>query len=208
MCVIHSMIFYILYAACSIIYPVNAGQQSIYCPQKSSYIQIGMTSDQVIAACGMPLSKQDSNVPAMQQIPVQQLMFNSVGTQTAPSGFWTAPVNGQGGQSAFYGVWNVPVGEASGVQLEIDIADNKVVLMKINGATSNSLSICSNANITYGDPVSKVYNACGNPDTINNTYMNRMIPSKEKPQIWTYQAGQYQPTMTLMFVDGKLQSIN
>ena len=51
--------------------------QAVYCPQNHGYINVGMTPDQVIAACGQPLSQQDSNQPVYQQIPVQQLFYNN-----------------------------------------------------------------------------------------------------------------------------------
>ena len=63
------------------------GVQSFYCPQNHGYINVGMSPDQVIGACGEPLSKQQSNQPITQRVPVQQLIFNAVG-----------------GQKAFYGV--------------------------------------------------------------------------------------------------------
>lgn len=49
--------------------------QSLYCPQKAGYINVGMTEDQVRAACGEPLSKQESNNPIMQKVQVQQLFL-------------------------------------------------------------------------------------------------------------------------------------
>ena len=164
--------------------------QALYCPQNQGYINIGMTPDQVIAACGNPLSQQDSNNPVIQQVPVQQLMFNN-----------------KGGNSAFYGVWNMPTG-TSGAQLEVDVIDNKVNSIKLNGSDSNAFSICNGANIQVGDPVGKVYGACGSPSVVNNTYINQVVPTAQKPVIWIYQLGQYQPPVTLTFVNGKLQSIN
>ena len=49
--------------------------QSYYCPQNHGYINLGMTPDQVMAACGQPISQQDSKDPVYQKIPVhlQQL---------------------------------------------------------------------------------------------------------------------------------------
>ncbi|CAM2970301.1 DUF2845 domain-containing protein [Legionella worsleiensis] len=41
--------------------------QSYYCPQNHAYINIGMTADEVIAACGQPVSMQDSNQPLTQK---------------------------------------------------------------------------------------------------------------------------------------------
>lgn len=164
--------------------------QSYYCPQNHAYISLGMTTNQVIAACGQPTSQQESNTPLTQIIPVQQLIYNNHGTNTA-----------------FYGVWNIQTG-SGGAQMEIDVVNNQVKGIKINGGDSNATSLCDGANIQMNDPVSKVYSACGSPDVINNTFVNQVVPTETKPQIWMYQPGQYQPSVSLTFVDGKLQSIN
>lgn len=177
--------------------------QSIYCPQKAGYINIGMTQDQVTNACGQPLSKQQSNNPVMQRIPVQQLMFNN-----------------QGAPKAFYGVWAIPVGNSNtgfatpfgsntgGQQLQVDVVDNKVAGVKINGSDNNAFSICRGVSIEIGDDVNKVYGACGSPSIVNNTFINKPVISNQKPEVWIYQPGQYQSPISLTFVNGKLQSIN
>jgi hypothetical protein len=167
-----------------------ADSQSIYCPQNNAYINIGMTPDQVIAACGQPLSQQDSNQPVLQKIPVKQLVYNNMGASTA-----------------FYGVWNMSTGER-GSLLEVSIVNEKVRSIKLNSSDSNAISICGGNSIQVGDPASKVYYACGAPSVTNNTYINQVIPTAEKPKVWLYQPGQYQPSVTLTFVDGRLQSIN
>jgi hypothetical protein len=165
--------------------------QSFYCPQNSGYINIGMTPEQVIAACGQPLSKQQLNRPATQKVPMQQLMFNN-----------------QGSPTAFYGVWSLPTGTGSGAQLEVDVIDNKVSAVRINGNDTNAFSICGGRNIQVGDPASTVSYACGSPSIVNNTYINQPIVSNKKPELWIYQLGQYQSPISLTFVNGKLQSID
>ncbi|KTC98898.1 DUF2845 domain-containing protein [Legionella erythra] len=165
--------------------------QSLYCPQKAGYINVGMTEDQVRAACGEPLSKQESNNPIMQKVQVQQLFFNN-----------------QGSSTAFYGVWSLPVGTSSGAQLQVDVVNNKVYSVKLNGSDTNAFSICGGTSIQVGDPVGRVYGSCGNPSLVNNTYINQPVATAQKPQLWIYQPGQYQSPVTLTFVDGKLQSID
>ncbi|MBI2785056.1 MAG: DUF2845 domain-containing protein [Legionella longbeachae] len=166
-----------------------ADGQSYYCPQNHAYIQIGMTPDQVIAACGQPVSQQETNQPVLQKVPVQQLIYNNLGTSTA-----------------FYGVWNLPTG-SGGVQLEIDIVDQKVRAIKLDGANSNAVSVCQGVNIQAGDPAQKVFYSCGNPSMVNNSYINEVVPTTEKPKIWVFQPGQYQSPVTMTFVNGKLLSI-
>jgi hypothetical protein len=164
--------------------------QSMYCPENHGYINVGMTANQVIAACGQPITQQDSKQPLLQKVPVQQLIYNN-----------------QGGNNAFYGTWNISTG-SGGTSMEIDIVNNKVKAIKVNGSDTNASSICNGANIQMDDEIGKVYNSCGSPSVVNNTYINVPIPTINKPQIWLYKAGQYQPSVSLTFVDGKLQSIN
>lgn len=163
---------------------------SFYCPQNHAYINLGMTVDKVIAACGSPVSQQDSNQPLVQKIPVQQFIYNNQGTS-----------------SAFYGVWNIPTG-SGGTSLHVDVINNKIANFSINGSNTNASSICAGASIEIGEPVTNLYNACGNPDVINDTYVNQEVPTNQKPVIWIYQFGPYQPAVSLTFVNGKLQSIN
>ena len=49
------LIFAILF---NILYFTTAQAQSLYCPEHSQYIKIGMSADQVVQACGQPLTKQ------------------------------------------------------------------------------------------------------------------------------------------------------
>ncbi|MGL5741062.1 MAG: DUF2845 domain-containing protein [Legionella sp.] len=184
-----------------------ADAQSIYCPQNHGYVNIGMTADQVIASCGQPVSQQESSQPVYQKIPMQQLIYNNAGASTAFSGVWQVPGQQSAGSgSAFYNVWNIPAA-GSGAQLEVDVVNQKVRSIKLNGSDSNAVSICSGANIQPGDPVQKVYYSCGSPTLTNNTFINEVVHGAGKPQIWIYQPGQYQPAVTMTFVDGKLQSI-
>lgn len=179
-----------------------ADQSSLYCPQNRGYISPGMTTEQVTAACGEPISKQNSNHPLMQQIPMTQLLYNNMG---APK--------------AFYGVWALPIGDntpgnppfggnSGGSQLQVDIVNNKVRNISLNGSSSNAFSVCNGAMIKVGDPAGLVYGACGTPSLVNNSYINQPVPSLTKPQIWVYQPGKFQPSVSLTFVDGKLQSID
>ncbi len=168
-----------------------AGVQAYYCPQNHRYINLGMTPDEVTAACGQPLSQQDSTHPIVQRVPVQQLIYNNAGSPTA-----------------FYGAWELPTGVTTGAALQVNIVDNKVKSININGSGTNAFSICGGRSIEVGDPASKVYSSCGSPTVVNNSFINQPIQSNKKPQIWIYQPGEFQSPVTLTFVNGKLQSID
>lgn len=171
--------------------------QSFYCPQNHSYITEGMTQAQVLAACGEPLSKQQSNVPATQKVPVQQLVYPALNQGSVYPGL----------DPAFYTQWSLPSG-TQGILLRVDVMNNKVSGFNINGSDTNAMSLCGGTTVNIGDNVSAVYNACGNPSLVNNTFINQPLPTNSKPEVWIYQIDQYQPPYSLTFVNGKLQSIN
>ena len=184
-----------------------ADTQSFYCPQNSGYISPGMTPDQVIAACGTPISQQESDKPALQKVPVKQLFYNNQGQSTAFYGVWAIP----GGSSNYVQNQFVPFegnNGGGGTQLEIDIVNDQVQAIKLNNQDSNAVSLCGGVSLTAGDPVNKVYGACGTPTIVNMTFMTVPVQSKTKPQVWIYQMGQYKPPVTLLFVNGHLASIN
>lgn len=172
--------------------------QSFYCPQKSMTISVGMTADQVLNACGAPLSKTESEQPATVKVPVTNLIYNNLGTDKMYSIMSDDP--------AVFGEWNIPTG-SGGTQLEVNIVNNKVKNVKVDGSNANSVSMCNGASIQEGDDVSKVYNECGSPSMVNNTFIEQVINSPNPPEIWIYQPSQYAPKVTLTFVEGKLQSI-
>lgn len=162
-----------------------------FCPQNHKYIQVGMSMAQVIDACGAPISRQQSAVPATTKVEVKQLMFNR---EASPR--------------AFYGVWQIPVGVNSGGDLEVDIINDKVAEIHVNGSSENAFSFCNGNSVQIGDPVTSVYNSCGNPSMSNSTFIYQPIESNEAPEIWIYQPTQYQSPISLTFVNGNLQSIN
>ena len=162
----------------------------LYCPQKHGYINLGMTTDQVKAACGEPVAIQESKRPYMEKIPVQQLMYTNKGTQTAVHSPFTV---------------NVGFG---GANLEVNIVNNKVKSILVNGNSANAASFCEGVSIQVGDDAAKVYGSCGTPTIVNNTFIEEPVRTVTKPIIWIYQPGENQPSVTLTFIDGKLQSIN
>ena len=163
---------------------------SYYCQKAAGHIEVGMAEHEVITACGQPLRKENSHRPFTKSIPVIQLIYNNKGTDTA-----------------FFGVYNIPVGYG-GARLEVDIAHNKVVAIRINGAETNAFSICDGNNILIGDMVAQVYNSCGSPSLVNTTYINQVQPGLHNKEIWTYQEDQYQHPVHLTFVNRQLQSID
>lgn len=178
--------------------------QSLYCPQNHGYINVGMTMNEVIGACGQPLSKQESKQPIFQKVPVQQLIYNNKGSNLDTVGPYSMTT--QGSNVISHSPYSLSTG-SSGAMLEIDIINNKVKEIKVNGTGTNAASFCEGVSIQIGDEQAKVMSSCGSPSLINNTFMNQVVPTETKPQIWIYKPDQYQSPVSLTFVDGKLQSI-
>ena len=169
---------------------------SLYCPAKQGYVSIGMSSSQVSDLCGQPMSKQDSiEIQVARKIPVTQLIYTNLNQGSVYSGL-----------TSYYTMWSLPSG-SNGTSLRVNVVDNKVTGVDINGSDTNAMSICGGISVQIGDDVNKVYSACGNPSLVNETFINQKIPKSERPEVWIYQLAPYQPTIRLTFIDGKLQSI-
>jgi hypothetical protein len=187
-----------VFALTSIALSVNIqAATSFYCPQHASYINVGMTSAQVLQACGEPASRQTGDNAITKQIPVTQLIYTTLNQ---------GPVDYEQGLSPIYQMWNMPSG-STGVNLQVNIIDGRVAGITLNQQQTNGLSTCANGSFQIGDPIANVYQACGAPGLVNNTYINQAVPSNQKPQIWGYQFP-YQPSISLTFVGGILQSID
>lgn len=168
---------------------------SVYCPQGQGYLHAGMTSDQVLQACGQPLSRQVSNVKLETRIPVTQLIYTTLNQGAVYPGL-----------TSYYTMWSLPSG-STGTSLRVNVIDNKVTGFSINGSETNAMSICGGTSIQIGDDVNNVFSACGSPSLVNETYINQPVPRNQHPEIWLYQLNPYQSPISLTFVDGKLQSI-
>lgn len=178
--------------------PPSSGQNEVYCPGGHAFIHIGMTASDVINACGDPSQKEQSQQEATRRVPVKQLIYTSLASSNPYPGL----------QSAVFDQWSLPSGPSSNFTLQVNIIDNKVSSISLNGTQNNAMSICGGADIQIGDNESAVYAQCGTPNATNHTYINQSIQSTQKPEKWTYQIDQYQPPLHLTFVNGSLESID
>ena len=169
----------------------------LYCPAHSGYINTGMSEAQVVAACGKPLAKQSPSVPVTQRVQVKQLIYTALNQGSVYPGL----------NSAFYTQWSLPSG-TTGIGLTIEVVNDKVVNVSVNGDSTKAMSLCGQSSIQAGTPLSQVYSACGSPMMMNNTYVDQVIPSKAKPEVWMYQINSYGAPVSLTFANGTLQSIH
>lgn len=179
---------------------VNTASFALFCPAQFKNVTPGMTEAEVQAACGAPVSKQESTLPVQKKVPITQMYYNNQG---AP-GAVVPPVTQD---SIYYGLYANPK-DIRGAALQVDIVDNKVYGISMDGTSQNAFSICNGNMVQVGDPVGKVYGACGAPLMTNRTFILENIVDQPKPQIWIYQFNQFDPPSRLTFVNGKLQSID
>jgi len=177
---------------------VSQADNSYYCPQNHAYIDVGMTEAQVLAACGQPTSVRASSNAVVEQIPVTQLIYTSLNQ---------GAVYFYPGINPLYNMWSLPSG-SQGTNVEVNLIHDQITSIKINGSGTNALSVCEGGSVQIGDNVAQLYRACGGPSLVNNTYINQTVPSSARPQVWTYTIDQYQPSISLTFVNGILQSIH
>lgn len=178
--------------------PVTLRAAGTYCPQGSAFIQVGMSENDVLSACGDPSQKSISDRPAMRRVPITVLIYTNINPANPYPGL----------DGAFYQQWSLPRGKNDSFHLQVELIDHKVTGIKMNGSGANAMTMCPNGTFQEGDNESRVYAACGNPETTNNTFKEEAIPSKKKPEIWIYTSDPYQPSIHLTFVDGRLESIN
>lgn len=191
------MKFKLLITLLTLFYPFANYAQGYYCPQNHAYVNIGMSQADVIKACGEPQVKLDSTQNKIEQkIPVKQLIYVKLNRGAV---FTT--------MDSIYDTWSLPSG-SEGLSVQVDVINNKVSGFKINGAETNALTVCGGAAIMIGDEELRVYNACGTPSMINNSYIVKTIPGSEKPEVWVYQADQYSPQVKMTFVNGILQFLS
>ncbi len=172
-----------------------AEQEPFYCPKNHGYVRIGMTEAQVLQNCGEPTSKEKSKRAAVEQVPVTQLIYSTLNPDPVYRGY-----------ELIYNTWSLPIG-SGGNSLEVDVIDNKISAIRLNGNETNASSVCSNRSFAVGDLADKVFSACGSPSMTNKTFINRSVPGKAKPVTWTYYIDRYQPTFKLIFIDGTLRAI-
>ena len=170
---------------------------SYYCPQNHQYINVGMTQDEVLAACGAPSSKRTGANTVTQQVPVQQYIYTNLNK---------GAVNYMPGITPLYQMWSLPSG-SQGVTLQVNVVNGKVASIILNQQSTNGLSACSGGSFQIGDDAAQVLNACGSPTMVNDSYTTQMVPKEQDPETWVYDNMPYQPGVTLTFVNGTLQYI-
>ena len=167
-----------------------------YCPQHHAYINVGMSPEQVIDACGEPLFKQQSNDPVVERIPTTQVFYTNLNRGAVYQGW-----------DMIYNTWTLPSGELNS-SIQVDFIDNKVSKMIINNSQTNVLTVCGGKSIQKGDPLNYVISTCGTPSMINHSFVSSVVRQDAKPEVWMYKIDEYRDPLNLTFVNGILQSIH
>lgn len=190
------MLKYVFIVATFALTPALHAADSFYCPQNSGYINLGMSQQEVRAACGEPTQLQAGANTVTQQIPVTQLVYSTINS---------GPVDYYQGIAPIYSMWSLPSG-SQGVNLQVNLVNNRVSAITLNQEQTNAVSACSGGPFQIGDNIDAVMTACGPPNVVNNSYINQEVPKDNHPEKWIYDLTD-QPSITLTFVNGILQSI-
>ncbi len=178
--------------------PAFSGVSSFYCPTNHGYINVGMSKDQVLYACGEPTSIEKSSHSLIQQVPVTQLIYTNL-NQGAP----------YSGLDVTYQMWSLDSGTTR-VGVEVNIINNQVSSIEVNGQSENAMSVCGGTPIQVGDSADSVYDACGSPSMVNQTYIKQPVKTNNqaRPETWVYILNDYGVSFRLTFLNDILQSIN
>lgn len=205
------MHFIHLIAICSLSSSVFA-LDNLYCAQGNGVVKLGMTTDEVRQACGIPLTMQTNNARIVKKQPITRLSYNDL-SQGAVY-YWDL--------NKVYHIFSIPSNQSKS-NLTIDIMDNKVKSVYLNGGSINGTGACNfkgattfggppgptnETVISVGDPVDKVYMACGSPDYQDDTFIEVPIPSSDKPEVWIYKLDSFNPSYRLTFIQGILKGID
>lgn len=182
-----------------LIYSQTALADPFYCTENNEYINVGMNVMDVRQACGTPQSVQKSQRMGTRKVPVAQLTFNIA---TATTGSYAGTFT-PGIQSSNFQVNTGPL-----TTLIVEVSNNKITDISLNGQSAQSVSICGGGSFGVGDPPASAINSCGSPVSENDTYKNVSTGQEQQVETWTYQPADYQPAFQLIFVDGALSQIN
>lgn len=158
----------------------SAPTSSFMCPNTYRYIQPGLTTDEVQAACGEASGKQLVD----QQSPVIQ-----------PTMSWFYSLNSSSGGNR--------------VQVIFTMRDRKVVGINLGGQEVTSADICNQGGVAIkvGDNDARVRNFCGNPG-LQNIGGQVTGTNRQRLQEWTYNFGPGRPLLVLRFdVNNRLVTI-
>lgn len=184
-----------------------------FCAQSNMNIRNGMSTDDVLKACGQPQGQTDPDQKIMKNVPVTRYNYNNL--NRGPLYFWKL--------DNVYSLFSQPSGGQTS-RLSVIVVDGKIKNLILNGAQVKTTDACSqigsttygtgagssptpDATLNIGDDASNIINYCGSPDLQDQSYMPVPVPRSEQPQQWIYKVDQYHPKYTLTFVKGILQSI-
>jgi hypothetical protein len=184
---------------------------SLYCPNGHGMIRVGMNIAEVSNFCGLPTSSITDSSQIVQNIPITRLSYNN---------FYKGPVYYWNLQKV-YQIFSVP-SSSNNTTLTVDIYQGKVKSIALNGMGVQSTTACNyqgstlfagnpspsnNAVIAVGDSQDSIFATCGNPDTVDDTFIQAPVSKNDQPELWSYQFDPYSPKYNLIFIQGTLKSI-
>lgn len=150
------------------------------CPSTYKYVNIGDTEGQVLASCGDPLSKKQSEQSAAEKMNVETLVY-----AIQADGTTNAPVD---------------------PRYELTFADNRLIRIKSESGESESMDVCRGETVRLGASIYDVISFCGTPvNRFSGQIKGDETQVKVKAEDWFYQFGTTQVKMR--FIEGALHDI-
>ena len=163
----------------------NADTQ-FFCQESNQYVNLGDSIATVKAECGAPSASSIEPYRMEKTRKVNQWIYNY-----------------QPNSVIRFGKINAKKGS-----LTINFINNKIVQIFVHGKAVSSTHFCSeNMAIHLGDTNLTVYQLCNNP-TIRQQKKEILSSTKVEKVTWRYQTNEYIKPTTMIFIDGKLTSIN
>lgn len=150
------------------------------CPTNFNQIYPGYSMTQVKQLCGPPTSQ--SSQPMKQKLPQEWTYYT------------TLSVVG-------LGLTNTNSSGTVKITMAFD-SDEKLIHLTLNGTSLTSTDACQQT-VQIGDTISKVRDACGQPNYVNKSQDTTNAPPATVTK-WHYNST---PPATLIFIDQKLQNI-
>lgn len=173
--------------------------KTYFCDNTNNYIQTGNTMEQVANACGEPSSQRtyQEHDKAVTATSTQWLYY-----QYEPSKQPRPRPQPSDGRPADL---NPAMPRARRHAVLLNFKDNKLAQILIGSDSVPAVALCGGI-VNVGETANDIRLVCGRPAKVSTHEEQVPGPVVEKTE-WTYDKGEYFPSVKMIFVDNKLTAI-
>ncbi len=162
--------------------------------QGNNWIDLGMSEQEVQAACGQPTAIQVSDDRSKQLKSTQYWTYQT--QKASPLYPPKAPLSN--------GVDQLTVGSDS---LTVQINQNQVSQLAMNGHLLKEASCPQGGALSLGDSADRVLALCGRPNVVSTQHEEVDVAGPQTKN-WVYSSGQGQSSLQIEFSDGVVSKID